>query len=87
MPDVHFQWRDVVLGGAVTSLLFTVGKFLLGIYLGKASVASSYGAFASIVVLVIWAYYSGQIFFLGAEFTKTFANKYGSQPSVILRAS
>jgi membrane protein len=81
MPDVHLQWRDVVLGGAVTSLLFTVGKLLLGIYLGRASIASSYGAFASIVVLVIWVYYSGQIFFLGAEFTKTFANKYGSQPS------
>ncbi|MFL6452004.1 MAG: YihY/virulence factor BrkB family protein [Bryobacteraceae bacterium] len=81
MPDVQLQWRDVVLGGAVTSLLFTVGKLLLGIYLGKASVASSYGAFASIVVLVIWVYYSGQIFFLGAEFTKTFANKYGSEPS------
>jgi membrane protein len=81
MPDVRLQWHDVLLGGAVTSVLFAVGKLLLGIYLGKASVASSYGAFASIVVLVIWVYYSGQIFFLGAEFTKTFANKYGSQPS------
>ncbi len=81
MPDVHLEWHDVVLGGAMTSLLFTVGKFLLGIYLGKASIASSYGAFASIVVLVVWVYYSGQIFFFGAEFTKTFANKHGSQPS------
>lgn len=81
MPDVQLQWHDVVLGGAVTSLLFAVGKLLLGIYLGKASIASSYGAFASIVILVVWVYYSGQIFFLGAEFTKTFANKYGSQPS------
>jgi membrane protein len=81
MPDVRLEWRDVVLGGAVTSLLFTVGKSLLGIYLGKASIASSYGAFASIVVLVIWVYYSAQIYFLGAEFTKTFANHYGSQPN------
>jgi membrane protein len=81
MPDVHLQWHDVVLGSAVTSLLFTIGKLLLGIYLGKASVASSYGAFGSIVVLVVWVYYSAQIFYLGAEFTKTFANNYGSQPS------
>jgi membrane protein len=81
MPDVRIEWRDVMLGGAVTSLLFTVGKSLLGLYLGKASIASSYGAFASIVVLVIWVYYSGQIFFLGAEFTRTFANHYGSQPN------
>ena len=81
MPDVHLQWHDVMLGAAVTSLLFTVGKLVIGIYLGKASIASSYGAFASIVILVIWVYYSGQIFFFGAEFTKTFADKYGSQPS------
>lgn len=81
MPDVRIEWRDVVLGGAVTALLFTVGKLALGIYLGKASFASTYGAAASIVVLIVWVYYSGQIFFLGAEFTKTFANCYGSQPS------
>ena len=81
MPDVRLEWRDVILGGAFTSLLFSVGKLLLGLYLGKASIASSYGAFASIVVLVIWVYYSGQIFFLGAEFTRTFANHYGSRPS------
>ena len=80
MPDVRLEWRDVILGGAVTSFLFTVGKFFLGMYLGKASLASSYGAFASIVVLVIWVYYSGQIFFFGAEFTRSFANCYGSQP-------
>ncbi len=80
IPDVRIEWRDVMLGGAVTSLLFTVGKLLLGLYLGKASIASSYGAFASIVILVIWVYYSGQIFFLGAEFTRSFANRYGSQP-------
>ena len=82
LPDVLLQWRDVVLGGAATSLLFTVGKSLLALYLGKASFASTYGAFASIVVLVLWVYYSGQIFFFGAELTKSFANRYGSHPSL-----
>jgi membrane protein len=82
MPDVRIEWRDVMLGGAATSLLFTIGKFLLGLYLGKASIASTYGAAASIVVLVIWVYYSGQIFFFGAELTRIFANRYGSQPNL-----
>jgi membrane protein len=81
LPDVRIEWPDVILGGAVTSLLFTVGKLALGIYLGKASFASTYGAAASVVILIVWVYYSGQIFFLGAEFTKIFANCYGSQPS------
>jgi membrane protein len=71
----------VILGGAATSLLFTAGKLLLGLYLGKVSFESTYGAAASIVVPIVWIYYSGQIFFMGAEFTKTFANRYGSQPS------
>jgi membrane protein len=82
MPDVRIEWHDVILGGAATSLLFAIGKLLLGLYLGKASFASTYGAAASLVVLVIWVYYSGQIFFFGAELTKTFANRYGSRPSV-----
>lgn len=80
MPDVKIQWRDVLLGGAVTSLLFTVGKLVLGLYLGRASYASTYGAAASIVVLIVWVYYSGQIFFMGAEFTHVFASRYGSAP-------
>jgi len=82
MPDVKIQWRDVTLGGAVTSLLFTLGKLLLGFYLGRASYASTYGAAASTVILIVWIYYSAQIFFLGAELTKTFAQKYGSQPAL-----
>ena len=82
MPDVSVEWRDVILGGAVTSLLFTLGKLILGIYLGRASYASTYGAAASIVVLIAWVYYSAQIFFLGAEFTKAFATRYGSHPSL-----
>ena len=81
VPETKIQWRDVLLGAAVTSLLFTIGKLLIGLYLGKASIASSYGAAASVVVLIVWVYYSGQIFFLGAEFTKIFANRYGSQPT------
>jgi membrane protein len=82
MPDVRIEWRDVVLGGAATSLLFALGKLVLGLYLGRASFASTYGAAASLVVLVIWVYYSGQILFLGAELTKIFANRYGSRPNV-----
>jgi membrane protein len=82
LPSVSIEWRDVFLGGAATSLLFTIGKLILGLYLGKASFASTYGAFASIVVLVLWIYYSGQIFFFGAELTRSFANRYGSHPSL-----
>jgi membrane protein len=82
MPDVRIEWRDVILGGAVTSLLFTIGKLILGLYLGRASYASTYGAAASIVVLIAWVYYSAQIFFFGAEFTKAFATRYGSHPQV-----
>jgi membrane protein len=81
MPAIRIEWRDVLLGAAVTSLLFTAGKFLIGLYLGRASFASTYGAAGSVVVLIVWVYYSGQIFFLGAEFTKVFAYWYGSQPN------
>lgn len=79
VPDIKLKWRDVLLGGAVTASLFTIGKLLLGLYLGKAGFTSTYGATASIVVLVVWVYYSAQIFFLGAEFTKIFAYRHGSR--------
>jgi membrane protein len=79
VPDVHIEWRDVVIGAAVTSLLFSVGKFLIGLYLGKASVGSAYGAAGSLVVFIVWVYYSAQIFFLGAEFTHVFAERHGSR--------
>jgi membrane protein len=82
LPDVTIEWRDVALGAAVTSLMFNVGKFAIGLYLGSSTVASAYGAAGSLVVLLIWVYYSAQIFFLGAEFTQVFANRYGSQPTV-----
>jgi membrane protein len=85
LPDVTLEWRDVILGAAVTSLLFNLGKLGIGLYLGSSTVASAYGAAGSLVILLIWVYYSAQIFFLGAEFTQVFANRYGSQPTVRAR--
>jgi membrane protein len=79
VPDVRIEWRDVWLGAAVTSLLFSVGKFAIGLYLGRASIGSAYGAAGSLVVFIIWVYYSAQIFFLGAEFTRMFAERHGSR--------
>jgi len=76
---VKIAWRDVWVGAAVTSLLFAVGKFLIGYYLGTGSVASGFGAAASIVVLLVWLYYSAQIFLLGAEFTWVYAHRQGSR--------
>src|SRR6188768_2120358 len=79
LPDVHVQWRDVWIGAAVTAGLFTLGKFLLGIYLGSAGVASAYGAAGSIIALVIWVYYSAQVLLVGAEFTEAYARRFGSR--------
>jgi membrane protein len=79
VPDVHIQWRDVWTGAAVTSLLFAIGKFLIGLYLGKASVGSAYGAAGSLVVFIVWVYYSAQVFLAGAEFTRVFAERHGSR--------
>ena len=78
IPDRKIAWRDVWLGAGVTSLLFSIGKFAIGLYLGKSSVASSYGAAASLAIILIWVYYSAQIFFLGAEFTQVYARCHGS---------
>ena len=78
MPRARVQWRDVWVGAAVTALLFTVGKHLIGLYIGKSSVASGYGAAGSLVVVLVWVYYSAQIFLLGAEFTWVYAHEYGS---------
>jgi membrane protein len=80
LPDVPVEWSDVWLGGAITSLLFTIGKLLIGIYLGRAGISSTYGAAGSLVILLVWVYYSAQIFFLGAEFTLAYAQTYGSHP-------
>ena len=73
MPRVHVRWHDVWLGAIVTSLLFTVGKFLIGLYIGKSGVASGFGAAGSLVVVFVWVYYSAQIFLVGAEFTWVYA--------------
>lgn len=79
LPDAKIEWRDVRIGAAITSLLFTIGKVLIGLYLGRSSVGSAYGAAGSLVVLLLWVYYSAQILLMGAEFTKVYARKYGSR--------
>lgn len=79
VPDVRLEWRDVWIGAAVTSLLFSVGKFLIGLYLGKAGVGSAYGAAGSLVIVLVWIYYSSQIFYFGAEFTRIYARRHGSR--------
>jgi membrane protein len=78
LPDVKMAWSDVWFGSAITALLFSIGKFVLGLYLGKSAVSSSYGAAGSLVVLLLWVYYSSQIVFFGAEFTQVYANQFGS---------
>lgn len=81
LPDTTVAWRDVWVGAALTALLFTVGKFLIGLYLGKSSIASAYGAAGSLVVLLVWIYYSAQILFFGAELTQVYARRHGSWSS------
>jgi len=78
LPDVKIRWRDVWIGATGTALLFVLGKELLGIYLGRESTVSVYGAAGSIVVIVLWVYYASIILFFGAEFTRVFAQKTGS---------
>lgn len=77
LPDVRIQWKDVWFGALVTSLLFGVGKFLIGLYLGRAGVGSAYGAAGSLVIFLIWIYYSALILFFGAEITKVHARRTG----------
>ncbi len=79
LPRVKVAWRDVWVGAAVTSLMFTIGKFAIGLYLGKTDVSSGFGPAGSIVVVLVWVYYSAQIFLLGAEFTWVFAHRFGSR--------
>ena len=78
MPRAQVRWRDVWIGAIVTSALFTMGKFLIGLYIGKSAVASGFGAAGSIAVILVWVYYSAQIFLIGAEFTWVYAQKFGS---------
>ena len=79
LPDRRLHWRDVMVGAVVTAVLFTIGKSFIGWYLGSSAVASSYGAAGGLIVLLLWVYYSVQIFLLGAEFTKIFASRHGSK--------
>jgi membrane protein len=79
LPDRSLTWRDVVVGAIVTAVLFTVGKSLISWYIGSSAVASSFGAAGALIVLLLWVYYSAQIFLLGAEFTKVYANRHGSK--------
>jgi membrane protein len=79
LPRVEIAWHDVWIGAAVTALLFAVGKFLIGLYIGRSGVASGFGAAGSFVVLLVWVYYSTQIFLLGAEFTWVYAHERGSR--------
>jgi membrane protein len=78
LPDRDLQWRDVAIGAIVTAILFTLGKSLIGWYIGSSAVASTYGAAGALIVLLLWVYYSAQIFLLGAEFTKAYAARHGS---------
>jgi membrane protein len=82
LPAVPLTWRDVGMGAAMTALLFTAGKFVIGYYIGKSGVASAYGAAASIITLLLWIYYSSLILLFGAEFTKAYAESRGSRKEV-----
>ena len=82
MPRVHVRWHDVWIGALVTAVLFSIGKFLIGLYIGKSGVASGFGAAGSLVLVFVWVYYSAQIFLLGAEFTWVYAQTLGSMQGV-----
>lgn len=79
VPDVKIAWKDVWVGAVITTILFVVGKVLIGLYLGTSGVSSAYGAAGSLIVLLLWLYYSTLIVFYGAELTRVYANRYGSQ--------
>jgi len=78
LPDVRIAWRNVWTGAAVTAVLFTIGKTLIGLYLGRSTVGSVYGAAGSLIVILLWVYYSAQIVFFGAEFTKVYSRRFGT---------
>ena len=79
LPDVEIAWGDVWIGAAATAFLFTLGKYLLGLYLGRSGASSAYGAAGALILILLWIYYSAQILFLGAEFTQVYARRYGSR--------
>ena len=86
LPSVEIDWRDVWIGGAVAALLFNLGKLALGYYLGRSAVASEYGAAGSVLIMLVWIYYSGLIFYFGAEFTAVYAARRGSRAATPLSA-
>ncbi|WP_019503466.1 YihY/virulence factor BrkB family protein [Pleurocapsa sp. PCC 7319] len=77
LPDVEIRWKDVLIGAIITALLFTFGKFIIGLYLGRGSLGSAYGAAGSLIIFLAWVFYSAQILLFGAEFTQVYARKYG----------
>lgn len=79
LPDVWIAWRDVLFGAGITALLFTVGKYLIGLYIGQSATASSYGAAGAFIVVLIWVYYSAQIFLFGAEIAHAYATRHGTR--------
>lgn len=79
LPDTEIAWNDVWIGAIATALLFSIGRYLIGLYLGYSSAASTYGAAGSLALLLLWIYYSAQIFFLGAEFTQVYSRTHGSR--------
>jgi membrane protein len=79
LPDREIAWRDVRLGAIVSAVLFTIGKYLISLYIGSSAIVTSYGAAASVIVMLIWLYYSAQIFLVGAVFTKVYAMRRGSR--------
>ena len=85
LPDKKLEWRDVGVGAVATAILFNLGKFLVGLYIGSSAIASSYGAAGGLIIVLLWIYYSAQIFLLGAEFTKAYAGRHGSQRAQLRR--
>src|SRR6185437_10757729 len=78
LPSVRIAWRDVTIGAVVTAALFSLGKYAIGVYVGNSGLASTYGAAGSIILLLVWVYYSAQIFLFGAELTRSYAHRFGS---------
>jgi len=86
MPNVSLEWGDVAIGAIFTSVMFTAGKLLLGLYLGRAGFTNTYGAAGSLVILLVWVYYSAQVLLFGAEFTRAYTHRFGSRShSIVLK--